>query len=327
MEPLPTEMPVIEIEGGAGPASALHLGKRALPIPAEGQVLIKVEAAGVNRPDILQRTGHYPPPPGAPDTMGLEISGHIVEPSGRWKLGDPVVALLPGGGYAGYAAVDARHVLPKPARLTMAEAAALPEAVFTVYANVFMQGRLKAGETLLVHGGSSGIGTTAIQMARAAGARVFATVRGPAKAQAIAPLGADLVIDSTKEDFAERVKAAGGADVILDMVGAEFFKRNMDSLKMDGRIVFIAGLGGSELTVPIRSIFLKRAILTGSTLRYRAAEDKAHLAAEVERVVWPWIEAGKIRPLIDSTFPLADAAKAHERMESGSLVGKLALTL
>jgi NADPH2:quinone reductase len=320
-------MTVIEIEGGKGAAEALKPTVAERPVPGPGQVLIKVEAAGVNRPDLLQRLGFYPPPPGAPTTLGLEVAGEVVVAAGRWKVGDKVCALLGGGGYAEYAVTDARHALPIPEGLDLVHAAALPETVFTVFANVFEHGGLKAGETLLVHGGTSGIGTTAIAMAKAAGAKVIATGRGADKKAKALELGADIAVDTKAEDFAEIVKAAGGADVVLDMVGASYFEKNLDALNTGGRIVYIASLGGAVLEVPVMRIMQKRAVITGSTLRPRSPDEKARLAAEVERVVWPWAAAGKLTPIIDATFPLADAAKAHAHLEAGEHVGKVVLTI
>ncbi|KQV62749.1 MULTISPECIES: NAD(P)H-quinone oxidoreductase [unclassified Caulobacter] len=320
-------MTAIAIEGGKGAAEALKPVKLDRPAPGPGQVLIKVAAAGVNRPDLLQRLGYYPPPPGAPETLGLEVAGEVVVGAGRWKAGDKVCALLGGGGYAAYAVVDARHALPIPAGLDLVHAAALPETVFTVFANVFEHGALKAGETLLVHGGTSGIGTTAIAMAKAAGARVIATGRGPDKKAKALELGADIAVDAKAEDFAEVVKAAGGADVILDMVGASYFEKNLDALNTGGRIVYIASLGGAVLEVPVMRIMQKRAVITGSTLRPRSADEKARLAAEIERMVWPWVADGKLKPIVDATFPLGDAAKAHAHLEAGEHVGKVVLTV
>jgi len=319
-------MKAIVIEGGKGPAEALKLGETETPRPGPGQILIKVEAAGVNRPDIIQRLGFYPPPPGAPPTLGLEVAGEVVEGAGRWKAGDRVCALLGGGGYAEFAVCDARHALPIPAGLSAIEAAGLPETVFTVYANVFEGGALKAGETLLVHGATSGIGVTAIQMGKAAGAKVIATARGRAKADQALALGADLAIDATGEDFAAIAKQDGGVDVVLDMVGGPYFAGNLAALKTGGRIVYIASLGGGTLELPIGAIMQKRATVTGSTLRPRGADEKARLAAEVERVVWPWVAAGKVKTVIDHTFPLADAAKAHALMD-GPHLGKVVLTV
>jgi len=320
-------MTAIAVEGGKGPPEALKPVRIPIPTPAEGQVLIRVRAAGVNRPDIFQRQGNYPPPPGAPDTIGLEVAGEIVKPAGRWKVGDKVCALLGGGGYAEYAAVDARHVLPIPGGLSFVEAAALPETVFTVYTNAFEGGSLKAGETLLVHGANSGIGTTAIALGKAAGAKVIATARGAAKKQAALASGADIAVDVTTEDFAQVAKAAGGVDVVLDIIGAAYFEQNMDALNTGGRIVYVATLAGGEIKLAIMRLMQKRARIAGSTLRPRPADEKARLTAEVERVVWPWIEAGKVKPEIQKTFPLEEAAKAHAYLDEGSHVGKVVLTV
>lgn len=322
-----TTMTAIAIDGGRGPAENLKPVQIPRPEPAPGQILIAVRAAGVNRPDIVQRLGAYPPPPGAPETLGLEVAGEVVTAAGRWKVGDKVTALLGGGGYAEYAAVDARHALPIPAGLGFTAAAALPETVFTVFANVFEHGALKAGETLLVHGATSGIGTTAIQMAKAAGAKVIATARGAAKAAEALKLGADVAVDATTEDFAEVAKREGGVDVVLDMVGGDYFAKEMDAIRTGGRIVFIAAQGGGEVSLPIFRLMQKRAVVTGSTLRPRDADEKARLAAEIERVVWPWIAAGKVRPQVDKTFRLEDAAAAHAHLEAGGHVGKVVLTM
>ena len=320
-------MTAIAVEGGKGPAEAMKPVTLPRPVPGPGQLLVKVEAAGINRPDIIQRLGFYPPPPGSPDTMGLEISGGVVEGAGRWKAGDKVTALLGGGGYAEYAVVDARHALPTPKGLSAIEAAALPETVFTVFANVFEHGGLKAGETLLVHGATSGIGTTAIQMAKAAGAKVIATARGADKAAQALKLGADVAVDATTEDFAEVAKAHGGVDVVLDMVGGDYFAKDLDALKTGGRIVFIASQGGGDVTLSIGRLMQKRAVVTGSTLRPRHPDEKARLAVAVEATVWPWIEAGKVKPQIDKTFPLAQAGAAHAYLEGGAHVGKIVLTM
>jgi putative PIG3 family NAD(P)H quinone oxidoreductase len=326
MSPLEAEtMTAIAIDGGKGPASALRPERLPIPQPKPGEILIRVRAAGVNRPDIIQRMGMYPPPPGAPTTMGLEVAGEVAIGAGRWKSGDRVCALLGGGGYAEYAVCDARHALPVPDGFSFAEAAGLPETVFTVYANVFEHGSLKAGETLLLHGATSGIGATAIQMAKAAGARVIATARGAGKARAALALGADVAVDATSEDFAEVAKADGGVDVVLDMVGGDYFPKNLDAIRTGGRIVYIASQAGGEVTLPIFRIMMKRAVITGSTLRPRDADEKARLAADVERVVWPWIAAGKIKPTIDKTFPLEEAAAAHAHLEAGGHVGKVIL--
>jgi putative PIG3 family NAD(P)H quinone oxidoreductase len=253
------------------------------------------------------------------------VAGEVVAGAGRWKPGDRACALLGGGGYAEFVACDARHALPIPAGLDLVQAAALPETVFTVYANVFEHGALKAGETFLVHGATSGIGVTAIQMAKAAGAKVIATGRGADKAAAARALGADVAIDAMAEDFAEVCKREGGVDVVLDMVGGDYFRKELDALKTGGRIVFIASLGGNEVALPIFKVMQKRAVVTGSTLRPRDADEKARLAAEVERVAWPWIAAGKVKPALDATFPLAEAARAHGRLEAGAHVGKVVL--
>ena len=318
-------MTAIAIRGGSGPADALHPVSIPRPVPREGEILVRVLAAGVNRPDILQREGNYAPPPGAPETLGLEISGEVVEGAGRWKPGDRVCALLGGGGYAQYAVADARHALPVPAGLDAVQAAALPETVFTVYANVFEHGRLRAGETLLVHGATSGIGVAAIQMAKAAGAKVIATARGAAKAGAARAIGADIAVDSMQQDFGEVARQAGGVDVALDMVGAPYLAPTLEALNAGGRIVYIAAQGGNELQVPAFALMRKQAVLTGSLLRPRSADDKARLAAGVERVVWPWIEAGEVRAVVDRSFPLAQAGQAHAHLESGQHTGKIIL--
>jgi NADPH2:quinone reductase len=320
-------MKAIVIEGGKGPAEALKLGEVEAPKPGPGQILIRVEAAGVNRPDIIQRLGFYPPPPGAPPTMGLEVAGEVLEGAGRWKAGDKVCALLGGGGYAELAVCDARHALPIPKGLSAIEAAGLPETVFTVYANVFEGGALKAGETLMVHGATSGIGVTAIQMGKAAGAKVIATARGQAKADQALKLGADIAVDASAGDFEAVAKEAGGVDVVLDMVGAPYFAKNLAALKTGGRIVYIASQGGGTLELPIGALMQKRGTITGSTLRPRNADEKARLAGEVERVVWPWIEAGKVKTVIERTFPLAEAGKAQALLESGAHLGKVVLTV
>ena len=320
-------MKAIVIEGGKGPAEALKLGDVDAPAPGPGQIVIAVKAAGVNRPDIIQRAGFYPPPPGAPPTMGLEVAGEVIHAAGRWKVGNQVCALLGGGGYAEQAACDARHALPIPRGLSLIEAAALPETVFTVYANVFEGGTLKAGETLLVHGATSGIGVMAIRMGKAAGAKVIATARGREKADRALELGADLAVDALTEDFEAAAKDAGGVDVVLDMVGGPYFAKNLAALKTGGRIVYIAAQGGGMVELPVGALMQKRAVITGSTLRPRAADEKARLAAEVERVVWPWIEAGLVKPVIDHTFPLAEAGAAQALLESGHHVGKVVLTV
>lgn len=326
---IPATMTAIAIEGGKGPASALHGAQIETPSPKPGEILIRVRAAGVNRPDLLQRLGAYPPPPGSPATLGLEVAGEVAalgEGAARWKVGDRVCALMGGGGYAEYAVVDARHALPIPKGLELTQAAGLPETVFTVFVNVFEHGGLKTGETLLIHGATSGIGVTAIQMAKAAGAKVITTSRGAKKSDQALELGADVAIDVTETDFAEVVKANGGADVILDMVGGPYFGQNIDCLNYRGRIVYIASLGGPVIEVPVVRLMLKQAVLTGSTLRPRSADEKARIAAAVEATVWPWIEAGKVKAVVDSTFPLREAAAAHAHLESGDHLGKVVLT-
>lgn len=324
---IPETMTAIGIDGGAGAATALRPETLPTPKPLDGQILVAVRAAGVNRPDLIQRMGFYPPPPGSPVTMGLEIAGEVVIGAGRWKVGDQVCALLGGGGYAQYAVVDARHALPIPKGLSLPQAASLPETVFTVYANVFEGGRLVAGETLLLHGATSGIGVAAIQMAKAAGAKVIATARGADKAAGALTLGADVAVDVTTADFAEVAKAHGGVDVVLDMVGGPYFAQNLAALKIGGRIVYIAAQAGPTLELPIGALMQKRATITGSTLRPRSADEKARLASEVERVVWPWIEDGKIHAVIDKTFPLAEAGAAQAWLEGGTHVGKVMLSV
>jgi putative PIG3 family NAD(P)H quinone oxidoreductase len=319
------EMTAIAVEGGKGPPEALKPVRIAVPAPGAGQILIAVKAAGVNRPDIIQRLGFYPPPPGSPDTLGLEVAGTVARGAGRWREGDRVCALLGGGGYAEFAVCDARHALPIPDDLDFVQAAGLPETVFTVYANVFEHGALKAGETLMVHGGTSGIGVAAIQMGKAAGARVIATARGADKAAEAKRLGADIAVDASADDFEAAAKAAGGVDVILDMVAGSYFPKNLEALNIGGRLVHIATLGGGSVELPILKIMQKRLVVTGSTLRPRPADEKARLAAEVERVVWPWIASGKVKPVIDKVFPLAEAAAAHTHLDDGAHVGKVVL--
>lgn len=322
-----SSMTAIAIEGGRGPAEALKAVEIPRPVPGPGQILIKVEAAGVNRPDLVQRMGAYPPPPGAPDTLGLEVAGEVIEAAGRWKVGDRVCALLGGGGYAQYAVVDARHALPIPTGLTAVEAAGLPETVFTVFANVFEHGSLKAGETLMIHGATSGIGATAIQMAKAAGAKVIGTSRGPAKAAEALKLGCDVSVDVKAQDFAEVAEAEGGVDVILDMVGGDYVDRNIRSLADDGRLVNIAYQKGSKVEVDMMRVMLKRLTVTGSTLRIRPASVKGAIAAAVREQVSPMLADKRVRVVMDSTFPLAEAARAHERIDAGEHIGKIVLTV
>jgi NADPH2:quinone reductase len=329
MTAIPDQMTAIVVEGGSGGPEALKPAQKPTPRPETGQILVRVKAAGVNRPDLLQRRGLYPPPPGAPATLGLEVAGEVAalgEGVSRWKQGDAVCALLGGGGYAEYVAVDARHALPIPKGLSLLEAAGVPETVFTVFANVFEIGQLKAGETFLIHGATSGIGVTAIQMAKAAGAKVIATGRGADKAAKALELGADVAIDARSEDFAAAVQAAGGADVILDMVGGDYASKNVDVLKVGGRLVFIAFQAGARSEIDLSKIMLKRLTLTGSTLRPRSPDEKARLTAAVEATCWPWIEQGKVKVVVDKTFPLAEAAAAHFYLEAGAHVGKVILT-
>ena len=311
-----------------GPDTPLSLAVVARPEPGRGEILIRVAAAGINRPDLMQRAGLYPPPPGAPNTLGLEVAG-VIEAVGpgvtRWHEGQEVTALLPGGGYATYAIAHEGSALPIPKGLSLTEAAALPETVFTVWANVFEAGALKRGETLLVHGGASGIGTTAIQMAKAHGARVIATAGDPAKVKLCEKLGADVAINYRTDDFETVVGYSGGADVILDMVGGPYVQKNLNLLNDHGRCVMIAFLQGPHADLNLMRLMLKRLTLTGSTLRSRSNEEKARIAREVERVVWPWIEAGKVRPVIDSTFSLEQAEQAHQRLQSGAHAGKIVL--
>lgn len=323
-------MQVIEIEGGSGPAEALTLKTRPDPAAGPGEIRIRVRAAGVNRPDLLQRRGMYPAPPGASDILGLEVAGEVDQVGDgvtRWAVGDRVCALLGGGGYADLAVVDARHALPIPHGMDFIQAAALPETVCTVFANVFEAGALKAGETLLVHGGASGIGVTAIQMAKAAGARVIATSRGAQKAAAALALGADLSLDALTDDMAAEIARFGGADVVLDMVGAAYAQLNQDALKPLGRWVVIATLTGAAAPIDLMRLMLKRIVLTGSTLRARPADEKARLIAAVEATAWPWVASGAVRPPIDATFPLAETKLAHLRLEAGEHVGKIVLTV
>jgi NADPH2:quinone reductase len=332
MPALPAEMTAIAIRAPGGP-EMLVPEQRALPQPAAGEVLVKVAAAGVNRPDVVQRQGHYPPPKGATDIPGLEIAGEVValgQGATRWKLGDRVMALVVGGGYAEYCPAHESHCLPVPAGLTLTEAAAIPETFFTVWHNTFERGRLEAGETLLVHGGSSGIGTTAIQLAKAFGARVITTAGSADKCDACRKLGADVAVNYKSEDFVAATKDATGgkgADVILDMVGGDYIERNYEAAAVDGRIVQIAFLASPKATVDFRRIMMKRLTHTGSTLRARSVPDKGAIARAVEERVLPLIVAGKARPVMDSTFPLAQAAAAHARMEASAHIGKIVLVV
>jgi NADPH2:quinone reductase len=325
-------MTAIVIRAPGGP-DMLVAEQRPVPQPGEGEVLVKVAAAGVNRPDVMQRLGLYPAPKGATDIPGLEIAGEVVAlGSGvtRWKIGDRVMALVVGGGYAQYCLAHESHCLPVPPGLPMTEAAAIPETFFTVWHNVFERGRLKAGETLLVHGGSSGIGTAAIQLAHQTGARVITTAGSAEKCEACRTLGADVAINYKTEDFVAATKGATGgkgADVILDMVGGDYIERNYEAAGVEGRIVQIAFQGSPKATVDFRRIMLKRLTHTGSVLRSRPVADKSAIALGVEQHVLPLIASGKVRPVMDSTFPLAQASAAHARMEASAHIGKIALTV
>jgi NADPH2:quinone reductase len=320
-------MRAVEITEPGGP-DVLKLCERPVPQPAAGQVVIKVAYAGVNRPDALQRAGSYAPPPTASDLPGLEASGEIVAigagVSGR-SVGDQVCALLPGGGYAEYVATPAAHCLPVPQGMGMKEAACLPETYFTVWSNVFQRGGLKAGERFLIHGGSSGIGTTAIQLAREFGARVFVTVGNQDKAAACAALGAERTIIYNDEDFVDVLRAEGGANLILDMVGGLYIPRNIRALADDGRLVQIAFLQGPKVELNFAQVMTRRLTVTGSTLRPQSDLAKANIADSLRDQVWPLLNAGKIGPVMDSEFDLADAAKAHARMESSGHIGKIVL--
>ncbi|RLK02771.1 NAD(P)H-quinone oxidoreductase [Ruegeria conchae] len=320
-------MRAVEITEAGGP-DVLQLTERPMPEPAEGQVVLKVAYAGVNRPDALQRAGAYDPPPGASDLPGLEASGEVVAiGTGVEGLatGDQVCALLPGGGYAEYVATPAAHCLPVPTSMGLKEAACLPETFFTVWSNVFTRGGLKAGERFLVHGGSSGIGTTAIQLANAFGARVFATAGSAEKCAACVELGAEKAINYRDEDFVAAMRAEGGANLILDMVGGDYIPRNVKALAEDGRLVQIAFLQGPVVELNFALMMVKRLTLTGSTLRPQSDLAKARIAQDLREAVWPLLEAGKVAPVMDSEFDLAEAAAAHARMEGSGHIGKIVL--
>jgi NADPH2:quinone reductase len=330
MAALPTKMTAIGIKGAGGP-DMLAPEQRPVPTPGSGEILVKVAAAGVNRPDVMQRMGLYPPPPGAPDIPGLEVAGEVVALGTnvkRWKLGDRVMALVVGGGYAEYCIAHESHVLPVSG-LSMIEAAAIPETFFTVWHNTFERGGLKSGETLLIHGGSSGIGTTAIQLAKAFGARVITTAGSQEKCEACRKLGADVAVNYKTEDFVTATKTATGdkgAEVIVDMVGGDYIARNYEAAAVEGRIVQIAFQGSPKATVDFRRIMLKRLHHTGSTLRSRSVADKGAIARAVEENVLPLIAAGRVKPIIYKTFPLSKAAAAHALMESSAHIGKIVLT-
>ncbi|MFN3428570.1 MAG: NAD(P)H-quinone oxidoreductase [Candidatus Sericytochromatia bacterium] len=328
---LPSTMRHIAMSGPGGP-EVLSPAEGPVPTPGPGEVLIRVEAAGVNRPDVVQREGKYPPPPGASPILGLEVAGTIAAlgpDAGAWAVGDAVCALLSGGGYAEYAVAPAAQCLPIPDGLSMIEAAAVPETFFTVWTNVFQRGRLRPGETFLVHGGTSGIGTTAIQLAAAFGARVFATAGTDEKCVVCRDLGASAAINHRVEDFVEVAKAlteGRGVDVVLDMVGGSYIPRNLKVLAQEGRLVQIAFLQGSRVELDLMPVMLKRLTLTGSTLRSRSVAEKGAIASELRARVWPLLADGRVKPVIFETFPLQRAAEAHRRMDVGDHIGKLVLT-
>lgn len=320
-------MRVVEISQPGGP-EVLKPASRAIPVANHGEIVIRVAYAGVNRPDALQRAGAYAPPPDASDLPGLEASGTVSEVGPgvtRWKVGDTVCALLPGGGYAEYVATPAVHALPVPAGMDLRAAACLPETYFTVWTNVFDRGGLQAGERFLVHGGSSGIGTTAIQLANARGARVFATAGSAEKCEACTRLGAARAINYRDEDFVEILKAEGGANLILDMVGGSYLPRNVNALAMDGRLVQIAFLTGPKVELNFAQVMMRRLTITGSTLRPQSIEAKARIAEALEREVWPLLAAGRIGPVIDSEFAFEEAAAAHAYLEASQHIGKIVL--
>jgi putative PIG3 family NAD(P)H quinone oxidoreductase len=332
MEKLPTQMTVIGISKPGGPEVLLP-EKRAVPVPGPGEILVKVHAAGVNRPDVAQRSGSYPPPPGASDLPGLEIAGEVValgNGAKKHKLGDKVMSLVAGGGYAQYCIAQDAQAMTVPAAFSMQEAGATPETLMTVWHNVFERGALKEGETLLIHGGSSGIGTMAIQLAKALGSKVIVTVGSQDKADACLKLGADRAINYKTQDFVAEVKAAtggAGANVILDMVGGDYIERNYDAAAIDGRIVQIAFLGGPKANVNFAKLMVKRLHHTGSTLRPRSNADKAAMVAAIEARAMPLLRDGLIKPLMDSSFPLEKAVDAHRRMETSEHIGKIVLVV
>lgn len=326
---LPDMMRAVEISQPGGP-EVLTLTSRPVPVARPGEVVLKLAYAGVNRPDALQRAGSYAPPPTASDLPGLEGAGEVValgEGVSGLALGDQVCALLPGGGYAEYVTTPAAHCLPVPKGMDLKQAACLPETFFTVWSNVFMRGGLTAGERFLVHGGSSGIGTTAIQLANAFGARVFTTAGSRDKCQVCRDLGAERAINYRDEDFVEVLRAEGGADLILDMVGGSYIARNIKALADDGRMVHIAFLSGPKAEINFAQIMARRLTVTGSTLRPQSDLAKARIADQLREKVWPLLDAGKIHPVIDSEYPLADAAAAHARMETSQHIGKIVLKI
>ncbi len=328
---VPSQMTAIEYDGAGGP-EVIKTATRDVPKPDVGEVLVRVHAAGVNRPDVLQRLGGYPPPPGASDIPGLEVAGEVVAlgpDADRWKIGDKVMALVTGGGYAEYCTVPQPQALAIPASLSMAEAAGVPETFFTVWTNVFQRGRLQPGERFLVHGGASGIGTTAIQLAEARGARVFATAGDDERCRACEELGAERAINYRNEDFVEvlnEVTGGDGIDVILDMVGGDYIAKNLKLLAMEGRLVFIAFLGGSKAEINFAPLMMKRGTITGSTLRAQSVEAKGAIAEELSREVLPLLETGRVKPIVHATYPLAEAADAHRAIDEAH-VGKIVLTM
>ena len=327
---LPKTMTVIEAREAGGP-EVLAAGERPVPEPAQGEVLIKVAAAGVNRPDVVQRQGLYPPPKGASDLLGLEVAGHVAALGAgaeRYKVGDAVCALVNGGGYAEFAVAPEATILPVPRGLSLEQAASLPETVFTVWNNVFERGNLEPGDWLLVHGGGGGIGTTAIQIASALGAKVITTVGSAAKVRDCEALGAVRAINYREEDFVEAVRettGGHGADVILDMVGGDYIERNLRAAALEGRIVQIAFMKGSKVEIDLMRLMMRRLTLTGSTLRAQPADAKARMARAIEQLVWPLYSDGRIRPVIDSSFKLEDAAGAHRRIDDPEHIGKIVL--
>lgn len=330
MASLPNRMTAIGIRTPGGP-EVLAPEERPVPQPGPTEVLVRVKAAGVNRPDVMQRKGHYPPPAGAPDIPGLEIAGDVIAVGPdvtRWKIGDRICALVAGGGYAEYCVADESNALSIPKGFSYVEAAALPETFMTVWHNVFERGALKAGESVLIHGGSSGIGTTAIMLAKQFGAKVFITAGSAEKCEACRKLGADVAIDYTREDFVAVVKDATGkkgVNLILDMIGGDYVDRNFEAAAVEGRVVQIATQKGTKVTVDLRRLMLKRLTHTGSTLRARPVADKAAIADALQTKVWPLLEAGKVKPVIDSTYPLGKASDAHARMETSLHIGKIML--
>jgi putative PIG3 family NAD(P)H quinone oxidoreductase len=332
---VPARMTAIEITRPGDP-DVLRPVERPVPNPGPGEVLVRVEAAGVNRPDLMQRLGKYPPPPGASDIPGLEIAGTIVQVGGepgdspgvsRWQTGDVVCALVAGGGYAEYCVVPVPQCLPVPGGIAMDSAAAIPETFFTVWTNLFQRGGLRAGERVLVHGGTSGIGTTAIQLAHQAGAIVMATAGSDQKCDVCRRLGAAVAINYRTADFVEAVRreAPGGVDVVLDIIGGDYFARNLECLALNGRLVQVGVMGGARAQIDLTAILHRRLTVTGSTLRARSVAEKGAIARDLEEHVWPMLADGRVAPIIDRTFPLTDAAGAHRRLESGDQVGKIVL--